>query len=209
MVQVLAADLQVLGACRPTIRDVSEKLFSWYNTLTPYTLKTKTASATAIAVRELLGKAIEPVQLLFHDLPEACGSVVLDGKVDAGQFVESLNAALLELDDVMPRLRSRAIDAAVQAFGVPDLDALQSRIRDEYEPHRLRLGDYRLLVFVDRAMNRDLSPEIWLDGVAGHLTGSRPGSWADETLDKFEYEIRSIAGNAGKVADPAQDETGR
>ena len=198
LVQVLAANLQVLGACRPTIRDVSEKLFSWYNTLTPYTLKTKTVSATAIAVRELLGKAIEPVQLLFHDLPEACGSVVLDGKVDVGQFVESLNAALLELDGVMPRLRSRAVDAAVQAFGVPDLDALQSRIRDEYEPHRLRLGDYRLLVFVDRAMNRDLSPEIWLDGVAGHLTGSRPGSWADETLDKFEYEIRSIAGTLAK-----------
>ena len=198
LVQVLAANLQVLGACKPTIRDVSEKLFLWYNTLTPYTLKTKTVSVTAIAVRELLGKAIEPVQLLFHDLPQTCGSVVLDGKVDVGQFVESLNAALLELDGVMPRLRSRAVDAAVQAFGVPDLDALQSRIRDEYEPHRLRLGDYRLLVFVDRAMNRDLSPEIWLDGVAGHLTGSRPGSWADETLDKFEYEIRSIAGTLAK-----------
>ena len=47
-------------------------------------------------------------------------------------------------------------------------------------------------------MNRDLSPEIWLDGVAGHLTGSRPGSWTDETLDKFEYEIRSIAGTLAK-----------
>lgn len=197
LIGALACDLQVLGTCQSTIRGVADGLYSWYNSLAPYALKTKTVSAMAVAVREILGKAVEPVQLLSHDLPQACDSIAC-GKVDIGQFIQSLNTALLELDSAMPRLRSSAIEVATQAFGVPDLDALQCRIRQEYEPHRLRLADYRLLVFVDRAMNRDLSPEIWLDGVAGHLTGSRPGNWTDETLDRFEYEIRSIAGTLAR-----------
>lgn len=198
LLRALATGLHVTGKCQPRLKDISEKLFAWYNTLPPHTLKTKSISVTAIVVREILGKAAEPTRLFFDELPAACGAVMQTGPIDIEQFVESLNGVLLELDDVMPQLRSCAIATAVQAFGAHDLTALQSRIKDEYEPHRLMLGDYRLLVFVDRAMNSDISPEIWLDGVAGHLTGSRPDNWADETLDKFDYEIRGIAGRLTK-----------
>lgn len=196
LVEALSEGLHLLGECGPTVKEVSERLYSWYNGLVPYSLKTKTVSETAIAVRHSLGKAADPVQLLYHDLPVACGFT--QNPVDVDQFVKKLNSALLELNDAISQLRTYAINAAVRAFGVSDLNALQSRVREECGPYQQYLGDHRLSVFVDRMMNSNLPPDTWLDGVAGHLTGSRPSSWTDEMPDKFDFEIRSMAGTLAR-----------
>ena len=198
IVGTLATRLQVIGPCQPTVAGISEKLFAWYNALPPHALKTASISATAIAVRAALRKASEPGHLYFHDLPSACGAVAEDGVVDLDRFVESLDNALLELEDVTPLLRSRAAEAALQAFGAPDLTALRFQIQNDYAPHRSDLGDYRLRVFMERAMNAEVPPDRWLDGVAGHLTGRRPDNWTDDTFDKFDFEIRVVAGSLAK-----------
>ena len=198
VVQALATRLQVIGTCEPTIAGVSEKLFAWYNTLPPYTVKTAAISAIAVAVRVALQKASEPSRLFFHDLPLACGAVAEEGVVDIECLVETLDGALLELDDATPLLRSRATAAALQAFGALDLESLRSQIQSDYEPHRLHLSDYRLKVFVDRAMNAEVSSDRWLDGIAGHLTGQRPDNWTDGMLGEFDFEIGVVAGNLAK-----------
>ena len=95
-------------------------------------------------------------------------------------------------------LRSKAADAAQRAFGEPDLDAVRNQIRDEYAPHRNRLSDYRLQVFLDRAVNNELSTARWFDGIAGHLVGKRPDNWSDDTLGKFEFEIHNVADSLGE-----------
>ena len=198
IVQALAKRLRAIGDCRPTVTGISENLFAWYNALPPYALKTKSISPTAIAVRGVLRKASEPGRLFFHDLPAACDAVTEDGKVDVDRFVGSLDNSLLELEHATPSIRSRAAHAALHAFGARDLAALRSQIRNDYEPHRLDLTDYRLRAFVERAMNADASPDRWLDGIAGHLIGQRPDNWADNTLDKFDFEICVVAGNLAK-----------
>ena len=198
VVDALATGLKVIGQCQPTVADVAENLYSWYNGLPTYAIKTGSVSKTAAAVRAELRKASEPGSLFFVDLPMACGEVTSDGTVNVGHFVEKLDSALLELENATPLLRSKAADAAQKAFGEPDLNAVRIQIQDEYAPHRSRLSDYRLQVFLDRAINNELSRDRWLDGVAGHLAGMRPDNWADDTLGKFEFEIRNVADNLAK-----------
>ncbi|MDE2824566.1 MAG: hypothetical protein OXK79_13780 [Chloroflexota bacterium] len=198
VVQALATRLQVVGACRPTVAGVLEKIYAWYHALPPHALKTGLVSERAVAVRGALRKASEPAQLLFHDLPTACGAVADDGSFDAERFVVSLDAAVQELDDATPSLRSRAQAALLVAFGVGDLAALRLQMEEDYEPHRLYLTEYRLRAFIERALNAAASPERWLDGVAGHLTGQRPDNWSDDMLDKFEFEARTIARHLAK-----------
>lgn len=198
IVEALATRLQAIGVCKPSVGGVMEKLFAWYNALPPYALKTSSISDTAAAVRNALGKASEPGGLLFYDLPSACGTMSEDGMVDVEGLVVSLDNALLELEDATPLLRSQAEAATLKAFGAKNMPALRSQIQNEYKAHRLKLTDYRLRAFVERAMNTEASPERWLDGIAGHLIGQRPDNWADDMLDRFDFEIRVVAGNLAK-----------
>ena len=156
-------------------------------------MKTAEVSEIAVAVRVALRKATEPGDLLFRGLPSACGTVAKTGAVDVGRFVRSLNAALLELENATPSLRKRATTAALQAFGAENPTALQSRIQNDYSPHRHNLTGYRLRVFIDRATSGDASSDRWIDGIAGHLTGQRPDNWTDDSLHKFNFEIRGVA----------------
>ena len=198
LAQVLATRLRVLGECNPTITGISEKLFTWYNALPPYALETKSVSATAIAVRDVLRKATEPGSLFFHDLPAACNLLGKNGSIEIERFVESLDDALLELEKAPRILKSQATTAMLEAFGATSLDTLRKRIEVDYEPYRLELVDSQLRVFVDRAMNGEAEPERWMDGIAGHLTGQRLNNWTDDTLTKFDYEIRVISGKLKK-----------
>ncbi len=198
VVDALATGLQVIGRCQPTIANVAENLYSWYNGLPAHAIKTGSVSKTAAAVRAELRKASEPGSLFFVDLPSACGAITASGRVDVEHFIETLNSALFELQNATPLIRSKAETAALQAFGEPDLCALRNHIQNEYAPDRDDLIDYRLGVFLDRATNEELSKDMWLDGVAGHLTGRRPDNWTDDELDKFEFEIRVVAESLSK-----------
>ena len=198
VVEALATRLRAVGTCRPTAAGVSEMFFTWYNDLPPHALKTAFVSTIAAAVRGALRKASEPAQLFFYDLPSACGAVADNGAIDVEHYCDALDNALHELTDATPSLRARAAAAASHAFGVRDLATLRSQIQDDYAPHRQDLTDYRLRGFVERAMNTEATSDRWLDGIAGHLTGQRPDNWADDTLHKFDFEIRVVAGNLAR-----------
>ena len=193
IVEALAAGLRVLGTCDPTIPAVSERLFTWYNALPLHALKTATVAPAADGVREVLRRASEPGRLFFVDLPAACDAARADGGVDLPRYVAALDAALYELDAATPSLRARAVSSAVRAFGADDLDTLRTQLANDYRPHRPQLTDPRLRVFIDRSSNTETSADRWLDGVAGHLTGTRPDNWADDTLRRFDAEIRLVA----------------
>ena len=198
LVCALATRLHIIDESESTIVEISEKLFNWYNLLPQYALKTQSLPHTTIAVRDVLRKAKEPATLFLHDLPTACNALKLDGQIEDERYVESLAEALLELDEATPLLRSRALAVVSKAFGTNSLSELRDRIQEDFEPRRLKLGDYHLRVFVDRALNRNVSDEQWLDSVAGHLTGQRLSNWMDGKLDQFEFEVRVIAGNLMK-----------
>ncbi|MDD9981072.1 MAG: hypothetical protein OXU81_06900 [Gammaproteobacteria bacterium] len=197
VVEALATRLNVIGVCAPTVPGILEALFAWYNSLASHALKTRSVSKVAIAVRTALRKASDPERLFFHDLPRACGAMA-DGGIAVERFVSVLDDALLMLAEAEPSLRLRAAAAAAHAFGVRDVAELRCQIREDYAPYRLNLVDYRLRAFVERAMAADVPDERWLDGIASHLTGGRLSDWEDGTLDRFDFEVRVVAGNLAR-----------
>ena len=63
-------------------------------------------------------------------------------------------------------------------------------------------------MFVDRATRDDVTDDLWLDGVAGHVLGKRPANWIDRTIDEFDLEVRIIASNLAKWLSLAQTAQG-
>ena len=195
VVESVATGLSSLGTCPPTVAGFLEQLYTWYNSLSPYALNTFRISPIANAVRLALRKASDPGVLLFQDLPNACGAKTKDERIDVQKFVDSLNEAILELEQATPRLKLQAVEVATDAFGARDMVSLRTLIEEDFGPHRGELPDQRLRVFIERALNTEVSDDRWLDGIAGHLTGQRTDNWEDDTLDKFKYEIRDVANN--------------
>lgn len=191
----LASELAVFdGGARPeaALKQIVEGIYLWWRRLPEYTLKTRNVSAMTDAVRSALAKGKEPIDLVFADLPRACDAVLPSGEIDATLMVERLNAALLELGEAEPMLRSMAAAALAEAFGTRDLSGVHEQIRVDYAPHRLALRDFTLRQFVERM----LAPEgerRQLEGVTGLLGGRRIDGWTDESLDAFAFEARSIA----------------
>ncbi|MBD8640242.1 hypothetical protein [Sphingomonas sp. CFBP 13733] len=191
----LASELVVFdGGARPeaALKQIVEGIYLWWRRLPEYTLKTRNVSAMTDAVRSVLAKGKEPVDLVFTDLPRACDAVLPTGEIDATLMVERLNAAMLELGEAEPMLRSMAAAALAEAFGTRDLAGVHEQIRVDYAPHRLSLRDFTLRQFVERM----LAPEgerRQLEGVTGLLGGRRIDGWTDESLDAFAFEARSTA----------------
>jgi hypothetical protein len=178
------------------VKPVTEALFTWWNALPDYTRDAARVSAAADAVRVALKRAREPIQLLYDDLPAACGlDVVPTDSAKAYNprgFVKRLNAALQELLDARPQLQRSAATAVLDAFGVPAIGVLRDEIQRDHAPYREHLTDVRLRAFVDRTAS-DLPDDKWLDSIASLIVGRRLDAWSATSLDHFTFEMRSLA----------------
>lgn len=193
VLEALSAGISVLRE-QPAaeLKAFVEALYRWWQTLPDYARTTRLIDARAQAVRSVLRKAREPVELIFESLPQACG-VLCDGDLDAAKYATSLDIALTQIGDAFPALQQRASAALLDAFGARSLAKLRHQVQTDYEDYLLDLGDRSLRAFVDRAINAELSEMTWLDGVASLVVGRRLDSWGDETLDEFSFEVRSMA----------------
>lgn len=178
------------------VKPITEALYRWWNDLPEYARANARVSPKADAVRTVLRKASDPIRLLCHDLPTACGlaPVPLD-RVRANELntlLTALNAALQELADATPQLRRGAEAAVLQAFAVESVASLREQLRREHGPHHAQLADFRLRAFVERAV-MDTPDDKWLDSVASLVVGKRIDAWNATVLDEFAFEIRAIA----------------
>lgn len=190
----LATELSVLGPVRPSVavKPVVQALYEWWNGLPEHAQLTQSLGPTALAVRAALRKARDPVGLLMDALPQACSSIGADG-IEIDRYVETLEESLNAIGDATPTLRRRATAAILDAFASPSLVKLRAMIDLDYGPHVLRLSDYRLRSFVDRAMKADLDDDAWLEGVTSLVAGGRLSGWDDDGLDRFSFEVRELA----------------
>ena len=214
LLPALGTGLRIVGECKANVPAIAAAVYHWFNTLTPYALQTDELSPVAAAVRDELRRGTDPAELFYHHLPNAClppQSAGAAKPMDHRSFVPTLDRALHEIDRAIHRLRTRALKTVVRAFEVTDFAALLHTLRRDFAPHRRHLQDRRLAVFIDRATRQDVSDDVWLDGVAGHLLGKRPANWTDRTIDEFDLQVRIIAANLAKwlsLAQTAQGETG-
>jgi hypothetical protein len=164
--------------------------------LPAYSRRTTKLSDTAVQVREELLKARDPAQLLFTDLPKACGVAHFkkDGSIGpkgAKSFVTSLSGALAELQQAyIPTLLDRILDTLADAIGLPrSSEAFRAELARRAERLLKYAGDNQLKAFLIRASNRDMAQDQWVESLAAQLVSKPPIEWVDGDEDHFHVQL--------------------
>ena len=195
----LAEMLRLSTSRKPALLDIVRGLVRFVASLTPYARRTLRISERARNTREAMVRAREPAQLVFDELPEACGYPPF-GMNRAGapqgvdEFVETLEAGLREIRNAYPALIQRACAVLAEHLSLPltpvDLAAeLRSRAR--------RLEDVAvepmLNSFVLRAADEALTPDDLIISLLTQLASKPPHEWADADEDHFHVRAAHVA----------------
>ncbi len=183
----------------PALLDVVRGLVRFVTSLTPYARRTLRISRRARDIREALVRAREPAQLVFHDLPAACGCPPLGPgtaeeprRID--EFVGTLAAGLRETQDAYSALTERARATLVDYLSLPErpadlVDELRSRAGQVAEI----AVDPMLKSFVLRASDEALAPDDLLMSLLTQLADKPPPEWTDVDEDQFRVRVAYVA----------------
>jgi hypothetical protein len=181
--------------------DVVRSLCQFVAQLPDYVRNTKRLTSTAIAVRTVILDAREPIKMVFHDLPQACGLAKFEvGKpVPAGstqKFVLTLKEALDEMRATFFNLQRRMADALKQEFACTGQVASQYRHKITARAERLlvQVTENKLKAFAFRLFDSTSSEPEWLESVGSVLALRPPNKWKDEDEDTFLRELEALCG---------------
>lgn len=200
--QQLAGALEVdSGGKDVELLDVVRDLCQFVARVPEYSRNTRRLSAAAIAVRDVILEAREPVKLVFHDLPVACNCPTFEsGKSvsasDVEHFVKSLRTALDDIRDAFPNLQRRIEDAIASELGFKGqrLRQYRPKVAERAEKLMVRVTENKLKAFVFRLFDKSLAEPDWLGSVGSVLALRPPDKWKDEDEDRFHRELEAQAG---------------
>jgi hypothetical protein len=184
-------NLRPLSVVRPLIKFILG--------LPEYVSRTEQLSTTTKEVLRVIKEAREPDQLLFRDLPTACGAKPFTGRgassrTKVEKFFGTLHGALVELRQAYPKLQSNIEQLLIKAFSLP------SPLTDARADlaHRCKLiselaVDAKLRAFVGRATSSTPDDSAWLESVASLIGDKPPGTWTDQDAARFEVNLSLIA----------------
>ena len=161
---------------------------------------TDSLSTEARAVALALLQASEPDELLFTELPQACGLQPIIESADdprqSDEFIRRLKAALAELGGSYQRLLDRLADLMRTAFRVSDdaPDGLREALRVRSGRLVGNVIDPKLRAFLLAAGDRNFDETEWLEAVAMSLMSKPPSSWSDHDVVAFEALLAERAG---------------
>lgn len=183
----------VLGIVNPLVRFIRG--------LPQYTQKTQNLSKEAIAVRKALLEAKEPDELLFTDLPQACGFSFIDlnSSIEANQiksFRKKLILALQELQTVYDNVLNHCRNLISRVFSVSSeikelrdyLRAVASRVIANTQVLELNLKR-----FIQAGMSIDLNDKAWLEALLMVIADKPVSSWTDNDVIVFEVKLSEVA----------------
>lgn len=181
--------------------DVVRNLCQFIARLPEYSRNTRRIDATALAVRDVILQAREPVRMVFHDLPEACGwqkfAIGQTASTDeAHRFVATLKHALDELRTAFPNLQRRIETGLAYEFGYAEQKVWEYRpkLAERAEKLLVRVTENKLKAFAFRLFDESLPEPDWLGSVGSVLTLRPPDKWKDEDEDTFERELANLSG---------------
>ena len=195
----LAETLRLSAEREPALLDVVRDLVRFVADLTPYARRTQRTSHRARDIREALVRAREPAQLVFGDLPTACGCPPFDlgraqdsGRMD--EFVGALEAGLQEIRNAYPALIERACVTLATHLSLP---APRAELADELRSRAGRLIEIAvepmLRGFVLRASDDALAPDDLVTSLLTQLAHKPPPEWGDTDEDHFQVRAAQVA----------------
>jgi hypothetical protein len=188
------------GRRNPALLAVVGPLLSFVRNLPPSTLKTHKLSSDAEAVREAILNTREPETLLFDALPSALGLKPFGRSArgrasDIGSYQDRMLAALVDLREAYDVLLDECSETLAAEMRVSeDLSSLRTELRGQATSLSETLLEPRLRSFVLLASRPELDDRAWLEAVANNIAGRPPANWVDSDVDRFEIEVRALAG---------------
>lgn len=188
-------------AAQIELLDITRNLCIFVAQLPEYTRNTKRLSKHALAVREVILAAQEPIRMIFHDLPTACGCAKFFmgtqafGR-EAQQFTKTLKMALEELRLAFSELQSRQRTAIRKEFGYEDQGFSRTRreVAARAESLLLHVTEPKLKAFCFRLLDENMPENDWLESVGSLLSLRPPQRWHDEEEDTFDRELPAYVG---------------
>ena len=194
-------ELPKAASKEPELLDVVRKLCQFVAQLPEYTRNTKRLTASARGVRDIILDAREPVRMVFHDLPAACGFQKFEiarstSVTQAQHFVQKLKEALDELRDVHLSLHRRLNTSLSKEFGYADQPATQYRkkLAQRAECLLVQVTEPKLKTFAFRLLDTALPSGDWLESMGSVLALRPPAKWKDEDEDTCDRELANMAG---------------
>ena len=191
----LAETLRLSTGREPALLDVVRGLVRSVAGFTPYARRTLKISQRARDIREALVRAREPAQLVFDDLPTACGCPPFDPnraqdshRLD--EFFRVLEAGLREIGNAYPALIERACATLAEHLSLP---APLAELADELRSRASRLTEVAvepmLKGFVLRASDDALAPDDLVTSLLTQLANKPPPEWSD--ADEEHFQVRA------------------
>lgn len=182
------------------IRTVVDPLIRFGVDLPFHVQSTAAISAEARSVRGALAKARSPVDLVFSDLPVACGMEPFghDTRPDAGrvnEFVARLDAAITELRSCYPKLLQEMRQLVLETLGANDRVSLAERAASL----TFRLTEQHLRTFALRLADGGLSEEKWIEALGGAILSKPPVRWLDHDVSSWRSRLADVASQFRRV----------
>nr|MEC4581753.1 hypothetical protein [Candidatus Parabeggiatoa sp.] len=180
-----------------TLLDIVRPLAKFMADLPIYTQHTQTLNAQTLAVRQALRQAQSPAQLLFEQLPIACGYQAIkvtdsDNKTTE-RFFKKLIQSLRELKNAYPQMLekfSKQLPQALQLESGLDLATLRIQIKARFSGLEYYTPDKEgLIPFIHRLQNNQDTEEAWLESIATFLGRIPPMKWHKEHRQEAENRL--------------------
>lgn len=145
-------------------------------------------------VRKALAQARSPIDLVFIELPIACGVEPFgpDSHPDAERaatFVGRLEKAVSDLRACYPKLLEDMREQIFEALNSPDRDALTERAA----PLAFRVREQALKTFALRLADTKLAEDVWAEAIGGAVIGKPPARWLDQDVDTWRSRLADLA----------------
>lgn len=184
---------------RDQVLNVVKPLLRFYRRLDPYSQNSRSLSDRAIQVRDALANATEPDQLLFTELPKACGvqpfaSTSRERDGDAEMYVIRLRESIGELQRAYDSLLQSLQHSLADAFGVAqNLPALRQRLSERSRAVEPVALDSETKTFVRRLSDNGIDDRLWLESLASLLAGKPTAAWNDDDRSRFDVSLSGRA----------------
>jgi hypothetical protein len=186
-------------ARRPDLLDVVRPLSALAAGLPPYVLQTRELSSLARDVRGVLLTAREPANMIFRDLPEACGLKPFppDQDSDAGDslvFVSRMREAVDELRAAYPRLLERIRRQLAGGLTAGAQEADRDTIAYRARQVTLAAREPRLATFARSLADTALGDDAWAERIGSFIMSKPPASWTAADNSRSWSEIDELTG---------------
>lgn len=175
---------------------IIKPLYRFFNRLQDYTKRTSTLSPKAIAIREALLAARDPDQILFNDLPLACGFEPFEASktrpANVRDFFHELQSGFSELQKCYDDLLYRLQQLLYQAFDIKGANA-----RTILQQRALAVTNYavepRMKAFIMHMSADDLEDVAWIAAIGALLAGKPPKTWNDADRARYEVSVSELS----------------